>query len=86
MFGTHLQFRHSTVTFFTGVDKEPLLGFRMKPTIQFVPAVDEFHFLPTANTCINKLTLPTGMVDIELLSDLFIKYDVAFQNNHFGLI
>ena len=46
-------------------DKEPLLGFRVAPSIEFVEATShgtnphtECPFLPTANTCANTLYLP----------------------------
>ena len=64
--------------------EEPTLGFAMTPSIKF----HEFTkpFLPTANTCINVLTLPYGSITIPLPCDekLFEMFDEAFLNAYFG--
>ena len=70
--------------FATSTDEEPMLGFAMPPSIKF----HEFtkSFLPTANTCINVLTLPHGSITIPLPCDekLFEMFDEAFLNPYFG--
>ncbi len=72
--------------FSTGTDEEPVLGFTLQPSIQFVevPA----SFLPTGNTCINclKLPRPTFQHPIPSKGFLFNLYDYAFANSYFGLL
>jgi len=70
--------------FTTGSDQEPLLGFKLHPTLLFIE-VDN-SFLPLANTCINAITLPTPSLNVSLPSDekLFDLYDCAFLNGYFG--
>jgi len=70
--------------FTTGSDQEPLLGFKLHPTLLFTE-VDN-SFLPSANTCINAITLPTPSLNVSLPSDekLFDLYDCAFLNGYFG--
>ena len=41
------------LTFVTGSDEEPVLGYEIHPSIYFAVAV-EGNFLPTANVCINR--------------------------------
>ena len=62
--------------FATGSDEEPLLGFRVAPSIEFVEATShgtsphtECPFLPTANTCANTLCLPRCTNDLLLPSE-----------------
>ncbi|KAJ8310422.1 hypothetical protein KUTeg_012287, partial [Tegillarca granosa] len=71
--------------FVTGAEEEPVVGFTMKPTIQFVEKDDSF--IPTANTCINCLRLPRPSSTILLPEDLelFRMYDYAFANSYYGL-
>ncbi|XP_061195039.1 uncharacterized protein LOC133203233 [Saccostrea echinata] len=77
----------SILQFITGTDEEPVLGFKIQPSIRFVE-VDQ-SYIPTANTCINCLTLPCARVgtDSNLPDDqeLFSLYDYAFCNNFLGL-
>lgn len=49
---------------------------------------DEFFFIPTAHTCSNNLVLPRGPLLGALPSEekLFELYDLAFTNNHFGIM
>ncbi|KAK3737738.1 hypothetical protein QZH41_018284 [Actinostola sp. cb2023] len=73
--------------FTTGEDEEPVLGFKIPPSLVFVDA-DDGHFLPTANTCINRLKLPVATMThpkslTEVLHNL---YDYAFSNSYFGLV
>jgi len=70
--------------FTTGSDEEPLLGFKLHPTLLFTE-VDN-SFLPLANTCINAITLPTPSLNVSLPSDekLFDLYDCAFLTGYFG--
>ncbi|XP_006815367.1 uncharacterized protein LOC102808559, partial [Saccoglossus kowalevskii] len=72
--------------FATGADEEPILGFMMDPSIEFVE-VDN-SFLPSANTCINSMKLPRSTLTQELppMDALFNLYDYAFSNSVFGII
>ncbi|XP_028414883.1 uncharacterized protein LOC114537966 [Dendronephthya gigantea] len=70
--------------FATSTDEEPLLGFTVAPSIIF----QEFtqSFLPTANTCVNAMTLPHASITVQLPHDqkLWELYDEAFLNAYFG--
>ena len=44
------------LTFITGVDEEPILGFELHPSVVFFE-VDK-GFIPSSQTCINQLKLP----------------------------
>lgn len=71
--------------FATGSDEEPLLGFRLAPSIRFVEVTKSF--LPMANTCINAMILPyASHSSKQLPADdvLFGLYDEAFSSTHFG--
>ena len=70
--------------FVTGSTEEPVLGYTLPPEIHF--AVGN-SFLPTANTCINRLVLPIPGSERELPADghLFNLYDFAFANDFYGL-
>lgn len=72
--------------FATGAEEEPILGFAIQPSIAFVEA--ELSFLPTANTCINRLKLPraTASTSLPPPEALFEMYDYAFANTYFGSI
>ena len=65
--------------FTTSTDEEPPLGYTVQPTITFVQS--SISIIPTANTCINRLTLPVP-ADAASLNDkyLFKMYDYAFTN------
>ncbi|XP_033758492.1 uncharacterized protein LOC117340824 [Pecten maximus] len=60
--------------FVCGAEKEPLLGFSMKPTIEFSAE----GVLPTAATCIFRLCLPLN-ANVDL-------FDLAFMSGHFGMV
>ena len=76
--------------FTTCADVEPLLGFKLPPSICFSSTTksNKWAFLPTANTCSQTLNLLTGSHDIPVPSeeDLFEVYDYAFKNDYFGLV
>ena len=75
------------LTFVTGSDEEPVLGYEIHPSIYFTVAV-EGNFLPTANVCINRLTLKR-VDDITQKSpdNLFTIFDyAAFANAYYGNI
>ena len=71
--------------FATGTDEEPVLGFALTPTICFVES--NGNFLPTANTCVNRLNLPrpSSQVPLPAADVLFNLYDYAFCNSYYGL-
>lgn len=73
--------------FVTGSSEEPLLGFRIKPTIYFVES-STTGFLPTANTCSNRLNLSLPSPGNPLPDDttLFELFDYAFLNTYFGMV
>ena len=74
--------------FATSTDEEPLLGFKINPSIRFAEVTTSF--LPTANTCINCMTLyyasQTSELQMPVEEVLFSLYDEAFSCNHFGNI
>lgn len=74
----------SILTFVTGTDEEPVLGFHILPSIQFHEVQDSF--LPTANTCICCLRLPRPSLNTQLPATevLFPLYDMAFSSTFFG--
>lgn len=69
------------LTFVTGADMEPALGFRIDPAIHFV---DSDSPLPTANTCINKLSLSISANSITE-ARYFNFLDLGFSNAFYGL-
>lgn len=75
--------------FSTGLDEEPLLGFKLQPSIQFVAARKElkWSFVPKANTCSKTMFLPreSHCLPLPAEEDLFYVYDAAFSNTYFGL-
>ncbi|XP_052281203.1 uncharacterized protein LOC127878711 [Dreissena polymorpha] len=74
--------------FATGTDEEPMLGFSIHPSIEFVEVQANSSFIPTANTCINCMKLPRPSLEVKLPADteLFSLYDYAFMNSFYGLI
>ena len=70
--------------FATGAREEPLLGFALKPSITFTE--NPPYFMPTANTCINQLSLPrTAATEAAKQEEFYYKkFDLAFCNKHFG--
>ena len=75
----------SVLMFATSTDDEPVLGFKIEPSIKFCEVADSF--LPSASTCTNALTLPRPTTSIKLpkQEDLFNLYDYAFSNAFYGL-
>ena len=75
----------SILRFAIGAEKEPLLGFKLQPSLHFIVA-DSQNFLPTSNTCINRLNLPRATVEYNLpeQNHLFQLYDYTFLNQYFG--
>ena len=71
--------------FVTGTDEEPVLGFKLHPSIDF-PECDS-SYLATANTCTNLLNLPRPslIVMIPAEENLFQLYDYSFTNMYYGL-
>ncbi|XP_063400103.1 uncharacterized protein LOC134684725 [Mytilus trossulus] len=78
---------HSILMFATGADEEPILGFAVGPEICFSESETYNSFLPTSNTCINRLTLPIPSAEKDLPTNeiLFHLYDLAFANTYYGL-
>ncbi|KAK3593468.1 hypothetical protein CHS0354_036992 [Potamilus streckersoni] len=74
----------SVLQFITGTDEKPVLGFKIPVNIRFTSSES---FLPTANTCINCLTLPHPPQIVKLPDDttLFHLYDYSFANSIYGL-
>jgi len=72
--------------FATGAEDEPVLGFVLKPSIEFVEVASSF--IPTANTCINLMKLPRPTPSTPVLPDneLFSLYDYAFSNSYYGMV
>ncbi|KAL5013702.1 hypothetical protein ScPMuIL_007972 [Solemya velum] len=72
--------------FTTGTEEEPTLGFGIHPEIGFPESFASF--IPTANTCINKLHLPRPSEENPLppTEILFNLYDYAFSNSYFGMV
>lgn len=75
----------SILVFVTSTDEEPLLGFKIQPSIVFCEVAE--GFLPTASTCVNSLTLPrpSSSVNLPETRALFKLYDLAFSNAYYGL-
>ncbi|XP_071157579.1 uncharacterized protein [Mytilus edulis] len=75
----------SVLQFVTGATEEPVLGFKIHPSITFYEV--ETTFLPTANTCISCLGLPRPSYNTGLPEDaeLFKTYDYAFTSTFYGL-
>ena len=69
--------------FTTCSENEPVLGYGVSPRIEFVYANSP---LPTANTCINKLSLVIGNKLPNDQERMFEIFDLTFVNNHFGLV
>ena len=70
--------------FTTGAEEEPVLGFVLHPSLVFVEVSNAF--IPTANTCVNRLCLPRPSMGVPLPKEdeLFNMYDLAFSNTYFG--
>lgn len=73
------------LSFVSGCDEEPVLGFTVHPSIHFSEVVDTY--LPTSNTCVNVLNLarPSTLEHVPTEETLFKMYDYAFANNYYGL-
>ncbi|XP_061167403.1 uncharacterized protein LOC133176276 [Saccostrea echinata] len=74
--------------FATGANEEPVLGFVLHPSIEFVESTPSTSFIPTASTCTNTLNIPRPSAEIPLPPEenLFSYYDYAFSNAYFGLM
>lgn len=72
--------------FATGATEEPVLGFVLHPSIEFVESTPSTSFIPS--TCTNTLKIPRPSAEIPLPQeeDLFSYYDYAFSNAYFGLM
>ena len=75
--------------FVTCCDNEPVLGFALNPTINFIPVrtfKSKWDFIPTAHTCDYALELPirTATIDLPSENNLFDVYGTAFANPYFG--
>lgn len=72
------------LSFATGVDEDPPLGFSVQPTLTFA---ERPSYLPTSNTCINKMTLtvPKELCDLPKDEHICAMFDYAFSNSYFGL-
>ena len=55
----------SILKFVTGTEKEPVVGFKLHPSLFFIKT-DEKNFLPSSNTWINRLNLPKAMAEYNL--------------------
>ncbi|XP_061197632.1 uncharacterized protein LOC133205778 [Saccostrea echinata] len=66
----------NVLNFITCVENIPPLGFAITPSLTFVDDAGPF---PTAQTCINRIILPSGTA---ALNPDFL--DLAFLNAHFG--
>ncbi|XP_022778455.1 uncharacterized protein LOC111320014 [Stylophora pistillata] len=80
-----LQLSH-ILTFVTGSAEEPILGFALDPSIEFVKTDLGDGFTPTAHTCSNILSIPVASSVNPLPSQekLFEIYDLAFSQSYFG--
>ncbi len=74
----------NVLEFGSATDQQPMLGFVIQPSLNFVEVQETF--LPTANTCTNtiNLTRPTRDVPIPELTKLFDMHNYAFSNTYFG--
>ena len=75
----------SIIKFVMGTEKEPLLGPSLHPSLFFIKT-NEKNFLPSSNTCINRLSFPRVTAEYNLPDEatLFHLYDYAFVNQYFG--
>ena len=75
----------SILKFVMGTEKEPLLGFKLHPSLLLIKT-NEKNFLPSSNTCINRLSLPRATAEYNLPDEktLFHLYDYVFVNQYFG--
>ena len=80
----------SILRFVTCCDSEPVLGFTIKPSVNFyeVQGNSKWMFLPQAHTCSYALDLPIRNAQIKLPTEeeLFEIYNLAFLNSYFGKI
>lgn len=76
----------NVLQFATGADDEPVLGFTIQPTINFVEVSGNASFIPTSNTCINSMSIPrpSHSKPLPTTDQLFNLYDYAFTNTYFG--
>ena len=71
-------------SFLTGTEKERLLGFKLHSSLLFIKT-NEKKFLPSSNTCINRLNFLRATAGYNLPDEktLFHLYDYAFVNQYF---
>lgn len=84
--GDHVLTLPEILLFSTGAEQEPPLGFSIRPTIHFVHS--ETIQLPTANTCVNQLSLPVSkdVTNRDFNPEpTYVLYDMAFASEYFGL-
>ena len=68
--------------FVTGSEVEAVLGYGVSPHITF--DCNSMSFLPTSNTCINRLTLAIGDCVPDKAEEVYSFFDYAFLNDYFG--
>ena len=75
----------SILKFVTGIENEPLLGFKLHPSLFFIKT-NEKIFLPSTITYINRLSFPRATAEYNLADEktLLHLYDYAFINQYFG--
>lgn len=80
-----LQLSH-ILAFVTGSAEEPVLGFALDPSIEFVKNEVNTGFAPTAHTCGNILNIPVPSIGNPLPAQkrLFNLYDLVFSQSYFG--
>lgn len=71
--------------FVTGITWEPMFGYAITPSIQFVEVVSKAEMLPKSSTCAHILYLPYCMAGGFDERFLFERFDMAFMNTYFGL-
>lgn len=72
------------LSFVTGSEYEPILGFVRKPLIAYRASPS---MIPTSSTCSNTLFLPipeNPQVPFPSEENLFSKFDLAFMTKYFG--
>ena len=60
------------LTFWTGADAVPPIGFEKTPTVDFFTRVTGERRFPAASTCGLVIWLPRGVVDSEELMELLV--------------
>ena len=75
----------SIIRFVTGTERKPPLGFNLEASLFFIKT-NEKNFLPSSNTCMNRLSLPRATAEYILPDEktFFHLCDFAFVNQYFG--